>query len=257
MIEPLIQTRVLKASAEHVEFAHQTLFQQWPELKDWVKENKYDFATKTFLVADARRWLAGGKKREDLELNRLAVEKFEALSKDLPSIFGDSLIKDYLTASKIELLREKLIVSVKGGHITGALQTLMQLQTLDRKLTASKTLTVNDRGWYGKAKPHELWASHYAALTGDDRSDAEILRNLGVGAQGSLFDDEDERTRTSSRGMTALHWAAAFGNHELIKRIVAKGGNPAILMEDGSNAVHNAAYGGHLVICAIWLKSTE
>ena len=117
----------------------------------------------------------GGKKREDLELNRLAVEKFEALSKDLPSIFGDSLIKDYLTASKIELLREKLIVSVKGGHITGALQTLMQLQTLDRKLTASKTLTVNDRGWYGKAKPHELWASHYAALTGDDRSDAEIL----------------------------------------------------------------------------------
>ena len=47
--------------------------------------------------------------------------------------------------------------------------------------------------------------------------------------------------------MTALHWAAAFGNHELIKRIVAKGGNPAILMEDGSNAVHNAAYGGHLV----------
>jgi ankyrin repeat protein len=234
VIEKLVACRVLRVSqGDQVELAHQALFSAWPELKLWLGDAATERATLALVEKDARVWHENGRQYKDIRLGRAAAESIQTAIGDRGSGRKErSIVKQYIDAALAEQQREKLIISIKGGHVTDALDALR----------AGAKLRPDDRGndW------DKLWPALYAAVTGDDKPPAD--RGTGDGQIESVFDDPDEFKRVTSRNMTSLNWAAVFGHLDLVKNLVSRGADPKRLSSLGESVLFDAAYAGHLEV---------
>jgi ankyrin repeat protein len=156
-------------------------------------------------------------------------------------------LRSVVEHSKICRLRERLVISVKGGHVTYAFETAQKL----RNMGITELLRIEDRG----QDVNQLKPAFWAAVTGNDKPD-HILYNNNKNYSDNLCDStlslfnapdgSELLNSTTTRGMTPLHWAAVFGHLDLIKRMIQFGADPSILSERNATILHEAAVGGDL-----------
>ncbi|MEV4924325.1 nSTAND1 domain-containing NTPase [Streptomyces roseoverticillatus] len=74
IIEMFTRERLLTASAEHVEVAHEALLHAWPRLRDWINEDRDGLRTRQLLTESAAMWESQGRDKSLLYRgNRLAT----------------------------------------------------------------------------------------------------------------------------------------------------------------------------------------
>ena len=127
----------------------------------------------------------------------------------------------------------------------------------DGGLDKGARLGPEDRG----SEPNQLRAPFHAAVTGDDRVDESYFaprsERRGTGECLWIFDDANNVGVALSRGFTPLHIAAVFGHLDLIRELIARGANPALIALEGSSVLHQAVYGGNLPVVKYFVEEAK
>lgn len=251
LVDRLVRARLLHVGegqgAATIRIAHDTLRSHWDELGKWIKGNEYDLSLRDEIKRDAEIWASRGRRQADVRINRERLEEIDDLLRDKPKRFDShSIIGAYLEASHIRAERERLITSVKGGHVTNACAAMRRL----RELGVTPLLEVDHRG----DENHQLKPAFWAAITGSDLPDEMLLhRSRGdIGPRPddpSIFDGKNgrlEMARKTSQGLTPIIWASIAGQERLVRKLAAAGANLATRTEFGGTNVELASIGGHL-----------
>ncbi len=191
------------------------------------------------LRCDAVRWGLHGRRVCYIKISEEELQDVRRLQTEIPGIFDHYVeIIEYLNTAEQHYLKKSLINSIKGGHVTAAVNAWKK----------GAQLSLDDRG----DEPYQLKAPFYAAITGDDRTDDNIFSPTAETEQSgepkSIFDDSDSLKITTSSGRTALNWAAVFGKLGIVKKMVENGADIKKLTDGGSSILMDAAYGGNLEI---------
>jgi uncharacterized protein len=224
-----------------VHLAHEILFTAWPALVEYTKEAHLLESERVAVIDDARQWHKNGQRSRDLKLRGESYHQMMARLQAMPDLFDGpdrDVTESYFAAAwKVEL-RERLVAAVNGGWL-GALVDILR---------EGGALELEDRG----GELHQLRPQFWAAVTGNDY-DAPDPRKWKTQqcpapeVQSLFVKDRRLVLSAATRGMSVAHIAAASGQLDLLKRLVAL--NPEVTKsktEGGSDLVVSAAIGGDL-----------
>jgi ankyrin repeat protein len=205
------------------------------------------------LEMDAHYWRIRGRRDSNIRISESALIDILNDKDNHPDLFyTDSIITDYLTRADILRQKRKLILSIKGGQITPALEAKKKLI----ELGCSRLLNIEDRG----NEFYQLKLAFYAAVTNDDSVDEEFIQTFRLvndqfdATPQSVFDDSYNVNVTTTSGRTPLYWAAVFGHFDLVKQLIKKGAKPDKLTDDEGTILLDIAYAGHLKIFKFFVE---
>lgn len=253
LVEKLASARLLYEHDGFIRIAYESLLDHWDELKKWRERNSWDLAILEEQRHDALLWHRRRRRPEYLKARSGRLEEIDEIIRShgmSGSRAEDKVLRDYLRACRVRSLRDTLKNCVKSGRVTDAVAQLRALREL-----GEEALVREDRG----TDEAQLKPAFWAAITGDDKPyDSEE----GADREGaSIFDGEEGKefmSRTTSRGITPIGWAAVAGNHELVHALISKGDSSwQRVLDDGGTIVETAAVGGSLEAVSILVEESE
>ena len=238
-------SRAFLADDVLVDISHESLIRQWPRLRRWLANSQWSVIDLEELYRDAEMW---SRRAQRPIYVKLRGERLAEIRKayEIEHQQDVGIAKDYLEACHIRDQRDKLIDAVKGGHVSTAVAAIKELKRLKVPL-----LRADDLG----TKPLQLKPAFWAAVTGNDHSEAAMGERSGPGTP-SIYEGAAgrwEMERTASRGLTPLCWAVICEQEELVRKLIGlgdKSADPSWSFEDRDTLPGLAALAGNENILA-------
>lgn len=105
LLNRLIDERLLTAGDEGIEVAHEALIREWKTLREWIDADREMLRIHGELSRDARRWVEGGNKEEDLWRGTRLARVIEPVDAKRLVLSGDE--REFMLGSRAAERRER------------------------------------------------------------------------------------------------------------------------------------------------------
>lgn len=208
-----------------ITLAHEVYFDQWPELREWLDENRKQLRELRELIEDAHRW----DRRQRSASFVIKGERLVAAKE----IYEDS--KERLTPADAPIVADFLNESERAND-----EELCESAIVNGKFF--EFVTLHQKGVRPPAPmAGERLEPFYDAIWGPEERSPELVANVDISTP---LNQQSVRAPVVN-GFGAMHFAAAAGRVDKIRRIRALGCPVDLLSSFHSTPLSVAAYAGH------------